>query len=295
MARGIEMVENYSVVAKFDGTADDVLRAAGFSRTMVTGLRKEEGLIRVISEKDGAEKTVFVTARVYKGDKINVSLPVFPVLYPASDLKPEFRYADEDIAVVVKPSGVATVPVKSHYKDSLASILGAEWGEFVYRPVGRLDKDTSGLIAVARNALSACRMHELQLSGGIEKKYTALVSGLMPESGEIDAPIALSSDGIRREAADGGKPAKTLFRRIGTINGDSLVEFTLLTGRTHQIRVHTAYIGHPIVGDKLYGDGKDGATRLMLHCSRLAFPHPTTGRTVEAEDPFVIEGYRKTF
>lgn len=295
MARGIEMVENYSVIATFDGTADDVLRAAGFSRTMVTGLRKEAGLIRVISEKNGAEKTVFATARVYKGDKINVSLPVFPVLYPASDLKPEFRYIDEDIAVVVKPSGVATVPVKSHYKDSLASILGAEWGEFVYRPVGRLDKDTSGLIAVARNALSACRMHELQLSGGIEKKYTALVSGLMPESGEIDAPIALSSDGIRREAAKSGKHAKTLFRRIGTINGDSLVEFTLLTGRTHQIRVHTAYIGHPIVGDKLYGDGKDGATRLMLHCSRLAFPHPTTGRTVEAEDPFVIEEYRKSF
>ena len=295
MARGIEMVENYSVVAKFDGTADDVLRAAGFSRTMVTGLRKEAGLIRVISEKDGAEKTVFATAKVYKGDKINVSLPVFPVLYPESDLKPEFRYIDEDIAVVVKPSGVATVPVKSHYKDSLASILGAEWGEFVYRPVGRLDKDTSGLIAVARNALSACRMHELQLSGGIEKRYAALVSGLMPESGEIDAPIALSSDCIRREAAKDGKPAKTLFRRIGTINGDSLVEFTLLTGRTHQIRVHTAYIGHPIVGDKLYGDRTDGATRLMLHCSRLAFPHPTTGRTVEAEDPFLIEGYRKSF
>ena len=74
------MVENYSVIATFDGTADDVLRAAGFSRTMVTGLRKEEGLIRVISEKDGAEKTVFATAKVYKGDKINVSLPVFPVL-----------------------------------------------------------------------------------------------------------------------------------------------------------------------------------------------------------------------
>lgn len=280
------MVENYTVTAGFDGSVDDVLRAAGFSKTMTTQMRKEEGLIRVLSAK-GDEKAVFATAKVRKGDTINVSLPVFPVLYPKSGLRPFFAYIDEDIAVVVKPSGIATVPVKSHFKDSLASVLGAEWGEFVYRPVSRLDKDTSGLIAVARNALSACRMHELQLSGGIEKKYTALVKGIIPESGEIDAPIALSADGVRREVSDSGKPAVTLFRRLYTVGENSVAEFTLLTGRTHQIRVHSAYIGHPVVGDSLYGSG-DGAERLMLHCSHLAFPHPTTGEKIVAEDAFLI-------
>lgn len=280
------MVENYTVRAGFDGAICDVLRAAGFSNTMITQLRKEEGLIRVVDGQNG-EKSVFATAKVRKGDTIKISLPVFPVLYPKSDQRPVFAYADDDIAIVVKPSGIATVPVKSHYKDSLASVLGSEWGEFVYRPVSRLDKDTSGLIAVARNALSACRMHELQLSGGIEKKYTALVKGFIPESGKIDAPIALSADGVRREISERGKPAVTLFRRLYTVGENSVAEFTLLTGRTHQIRVHSAYTGHPIVGDSLYGSG-DRAERLMLHCSFLAFPHPTTGENVVAEDPFVF-------
>lgn len=277
------MVEKYTVRATFDGKVDDVLRAEGFSRTMISQMRKELGLIRVT--ENGCEKAVFATARVRKGDEINLSLPVCPVLYPASALKPEFSYIDDDVAVVVKPSGIATVPIKSHYKDSLASILGTEWGEFVYRPVGRLDKDTSGLVAVARNALTAWRMHELQLSGGIEKRYTALVRGLIPESGRIDAPIALSADGVHREVSEGGKPAITLFRRLATVGEDSLAEFILLTGRTHQIRVHSAYIGHPIAGDALY-NAKDEAPRLMLHCSRLVFPHPTTGKTVICESGF---------
>lgn len=281
------MVESYTVTAAFDGAVCDVLRAAGFSNTMITGLRKQEGLIRVLNE-NGCEKAVFATARVRKGDIVNLSLPVQPVLYPKSDFRPVFAYLDEDIAVVVKPSGVATVPIRSHYGDSLASVLGTEWGEFVYRPVGRLDKDTSGLIAVARNALTACRMHELQLSGGIEKKYTALVKGVIPESGKIDAPIALSSDGVHREVAENGRPAVTLFRRLYTVGDNSVAEFTLLTGRTHQIRVHSSYTGHPIIGDLLYGSGDDGAKRLMLHCSRLSFPHPTTGKPVTAENAFEI-------
>ncbi len=280
------MVENYTVTADFDGTVESVLRAAGFSGTMITQLRKEEGLIRLVTESDGG-KAVFATAKVRKGEKLYVSLPVLPTLYPASDLRPEFAYLDEDVAVVVKPSGVATVPVKSHFKDSLAGVLGSVWGEFVYRPVGRLDKDTSGLIAIARNALASCRMHKLQLSGGIEKKYTALVRGMIPESGEICAPIALSADGVHREVSESGKPALTLFRRLAVENANSVAEFTLMTGRTHQIRVHSAYIGHPIVGDKLYGDG-EGAPRLMLHCSHLAFPHPTTGEIVIADNPFDI-------
>lgn len=277
------MVERYSVVATFDGSAADVLRAAGFSRTMTTQLRKQEGLIRVLSEE--GERTIYAIDKVKKGEKLALTLPVFPVTYPPADRPPVFAYEDGDIAVVVKPSGVATVPLRSHFKDSLASMLAVAWGDFVYRPVGRLDKDTSGLIAIAKNALAASRMHELQLAGRIDKTYTALAEGLFPESGEIDAPIALAADGVHREVSENGKPAKTLYRRIGTTDGFSVVEFTLLTGRTHQIRVHSAYIGHPLAGDPLYNAGSR-AHRLMLHCSRLVFPHPTTGKTVDVTSSF---------
>lgn len=285
------MVEKYLIPVLGDGTADGALRAAGFSRTAITQMRKELGLIVLLPHGDReSARAVFATARVSAGDVLDVTLPVNPVLYPPSDLKPVFAYIDEDIAVVVKPSGVATVPLRSHYKDSLASVLGSQWGEFVYRPAGRLDKDTSGLIAVARNALAANLLHELQLSGGIDKRYTALVDGLIPESGLIDAPIALAADGVHREVAEGGKPAKTAYTRLSVYkDGDcarSLVQFRLFTGRTHQIRVHSAYIGHPIVGDKLYNPDPDGAPRLMLHCSRLEFPHPITGKTVVCESPF---------
>lgn len=281
------MVEKYTVSAPFDGSAADVLRALGFSRTIITALRKQEGLIKVVRNGEtGDGNAVFATARVNKGDTLLLALPVTPVLYPSSDVMPDFRYLDDDIAVIDKPSGIATVPVRSHYKDSLAGALANVWGEFVYRPVGRLDKDTSGLLIVARNALSACRMHEIQLAGKIEKTYTALVSGIIPESGEIDVPIALSDDGLHREASENGKPAKTLYRRLAICGRNSLAEFRLLTGRTHQIRVHSAYIGHPILGDSLYNPEPKEAERLMLHCSKLVFPHPSGGKTVTVTDDF---------
>ncbi len=286
MARGAQMVENYRITARFDGSADDNLKAAGFSRSMITRLRKELGLIRVVSDTCPSGQAVFATAKVRKGDILKISLPVSPVAYPASNISPEFAYIDDDIAVVVKPSGIATVPIKSHYKDSYASVLASAWGEFVYRPVGRLDKDTSGLLIVARSSLAASRMHDMQNNGAIGKQYTALVQGIIPESGEIDAPLALSQDGHHREVSENGKPAKTLFRRIGIINENSLAEFTLLSGRTHQIRVHSAYIGHPVCGDALYNPRAKEFPRLMLHCSRLCFAHPFTGDNVTVESPF---------
>lgn len=278
------MVEEYVVTATLDASVDSNLRAAGFSGSMITPLRKELGRI-LLKHADGEEKAVFATAKASAGDTIRVFLPVSPVLYPSSDLRPVFVYEDADLAVVDKPHGIATVPIKSHYKDSLAGILGSVWGEYVYRPVGRLDKDTSGLIIIARNTLCANRLHQMQLDGIIEKYYTALVEGIMPESGEIDAPIALSSDGIRREVNVCGKSAKTLFERIAVYGNRSLVRFRLLTGRTHQIRVHSAYTGHPLVGDNLYNPEAVSGQRLMLHCSCLSFPHPSTGKQVVCKSP----------
>lgn len=284
------MVENYTVTALFDGTADDVMKAAGFSRTMITELRKQPGLIRVMRKGSHEKTAIFATARIERGDVLFLTLPVNPVRYPVSGLVPEFAFIDEDVAVAVKPHGVATVPLRSHYKDSFASVLANEFGEYVYRPIGRLDKDTSGLIAIARNALAANRLHESQLAGRIDKRYTALVEGIVPENGRIDAPIALASDGVHREVSDAGKPASTLFERLSTDGKRSLVRFTLLSGRTHQIRVHSAYIGHPLIGDALYNANADPSDRLMLHCSRLSFPHPTQDTTVTCESvaPFSV-------
>ncbi len=290
MARGLEMVENYTVTALFDGTADDVMKAAGFSRTMITELRKQPGLIRVMRKGSHEKTAIFATARIERGDVLFLTLPVNPVRYPVSGLVPEFAFIDEDVAVAVKPHGVATVPLRSHYGDSFASVLANAFGEYVYRPVGRLDKDTSGLIIVARNALAANRLHEAQLACKIDKRYTALADGVVPEKGRIDAPIALASDGVHREVSDTGKPAITLFERLSANGKKSLVRFTLLTGRTHQIRVHSAYIGYPLVGDKLYNANANSSDRLMLHCSFLSFPHPTKNMTVTCESiaPFSV-------
>ena len=153
---------------------------------------------------------------------------------------------------------------------------------FVFRAVNRLDRETGGAIAVARNPHSAALLSAAMRERRIRKEYLAWVEGTPPEDGRIDLPIRRKAGSVMlREACESGEgdEAVTLFRRLYTDGEKSLIHLLLLTGRTHQIRVHMAALGHPLVGDGLYGHGEDG-DRTMLHALRLSLPLPATGETV---------------
>ena len=202
-----------------------------------------------------------------------------------SDIEPEnipldIRYEDKYLLVVNKPSGMLVHPTTKESSGTLGNALLYHYqqnGEsHAFHPVHRLDRDTSGLILIAKEP-----QVQFQLSGG-EKKFTreylAIIKGtLSPLNGSIDAPIerALPSI-IKRRIAETGKPALTYYQTIKTNGSFSLVQLMLATGRTHQIRVHLAHLGHPLLGDFLYGGDHEYIERQALHAFRLSFNHPYT-------------------
>jgi 23S rRNA pseudouridine1911/1915/1917 synthase len=197
-------------------------------------------------------------------------------------------HLDDDLAVVDKPAGLVVHPAPSHrgptLVDELAEILGGGDPE---RPgiVHRLDKDTSGLLVVARNE-EAHRSLAAQVSAReVERVYLALARGrLESRTGTIDAPIGRERRTRTRMAVSGAgsREARTHFKVLELLAADSYVEVRLETGRTHQIRAHFAAIGHPLAGDPTYGSGEaHGLTRQFLHAHRLAFIHPGRGERLE--------------
>jgi 23S rRNA pseudouridine1911/1915/1917 synthase len=198
--------------------------------------------------------------------------------------KPNLVYTDDDLVVVDKPAGLVVHPAPSHTGVTLVELLadlagGGQEG----RPgiVHRLDKDTSGLMVVARNEVAHAELSRQIRKREAKREYRALVVGaLSSRTGTIDAPLGRH----RRRPTDmavrgGGKEARTHFEVLEVLPGDTLVAARLETGRTHQIRAHFAAIGHPVAGDPRYGEaGRHGLTRQFLHSTELAFVHPATGR-----------------
>lgn len=212
--------------------------------------------------------------------------------------EPDIRYEDEDLILVNKPAGLVVHPSPGHYTDSLANILVWYYGQrgenLVVRPVGRLDRETSGLIYIAKHKAAVRRMELQRISGEMERHYLALVHGCPKERvGIIDAPIGPDPDRwMRQQVREDGAAARTAYRVREVYDGYSLVELHLFTGRTHQIRVHMAWLGHPLLGDSLYGrtDGADGSggvsreygmTRTALHSRRIVCTQPFTGQRLE--------------
>jgi len=204
-------------------------------------------------------------------------------------------YEDADVLVVDKPAGLVVHPAPGHSDDTLANALRARYpdlqigGELRPGIVHRLDKDTSGLLVVAKNDRAMASLVEQMARKAVLKEYVALVHGTpRVAEGVIDAPIARNPrDRKRMAVVAGGREARTHFRVLERFPGYSLVEARLETGRTHQIRVHFASLGHPLVGDSVYGRGKEslGITRQFLHARRLAFALPSTGATTTFESP----------
>lgn len=258
----------------FPITMKDYLRHRGLSVTLVK--KAKYGGIHLNGE------VVTVRAEVNLGDLIeiyaedNVSEGIPPMDIPLTVL-----YEDEDILAVDKPTDMPTHPSKGNNLPTLANaVMGYYGGDFVFRSVNRLDRDTSGIVIIAKNQFSAGALSSTMKKGLWNKRYHALVSGIPTEkSGVIDAPIERVEEGnIKRMVREDGKRAITEYSVIEEYEKDCLCELHLLTGRTHQIRVHMAHIGHPLVSDFLYGTPSD--KEYYLRCKEISFPHPRTGETI---------------
>lgn len=211
------------------------------------------------------------------------------------DLPVEILYEDADIVIPSKPANMPTHPSHDHYGDTVANALAFRYREsgvpFVFRPVNRLDRNTSGLLLIARNRPTAGRLTEQMKKKQIEKTYLAVLDGEMSEKdGVIDACLHRTEQSIiLREVCPPDAPdadaALTAYTVLAAGNGHTLVEARPLTGRTHQLRVHFASVGHPITGDDLYGTPSPDISRHALHARTLAFSHPTTGAKMEIRAP----------
>jgi len=232
------------------------------------------------------------------GEEVEIEVPEPPVREPTV-APPELTiaYADEHLLVVDKPAGVVVHPAPGHARGTLAQALaaaGAEGGE-EDRPgiVHRLDRDTSGLLVVARSQETYERLQRLVRSRALTREYLALVAGRpRSRSGTIDAPIGRDRHDRLRHSLDTATPraAVTHFELEELLPGHALLRIRLETGRTHQIRVHLAAIDLPVAGDRVYGIAGDlGLERQFLHAARLAFTHPVTGEPVDVSSPLPDE------
>lgn len=258
-------------------TAERFLQNKGFSHKLITKLKASGGLTR-------GGKPLRTVDRVLAGDTVSVRIEDSGDIVPNPDVKAAIAFENEDVVVFDKPPNLPVHPSIVHYDDTLGNLYAALYPNSAFRPIHRLDKDTSGLVACAKNKLAAAMLGE---SGGrIEKTYFAVACGEISQSGKIDAPIG-RTDGsiIKREVRSDGQRAVTLYEPMLRKNGRTLLKITLKTGRTHQIRVHFAYIGHPLCGDDLYGGDRSDIKRQALHCGKMRLKLPLTGEVIEIESP----------
>jgi 23S rRNA pseudouridine1911/1915/1917 synthase len=249
-----------------------------------------------------AGQTVRPSMAVAPGDVVTVYLPPSEVATPQPETVPlDIVFEDDDLVVINKPAGLVVHPAHGHSSGTLVNALLARYPDLAAlaladedstdRPgiVHRLDRDTSGLMVVARNPQALRQLKQQFKSRTVEKTYLALVFG-RPEAPEgiIDVPLGRDPR-FRQKIAPrpDGKPARTHYRVIRDFGQYSLLEVGLETGRTHQIRVHLAWLKCPVVGDTVYGRKKNvlGLQRQFLHAWKLTFQHPRTGETIELEAP----------
>lgn len=259
------------------------------SRSKIQKLIKQ-GLVTVNGKEVSNNYIVKVGDAILVDDDLNYGIKV-----EAEDIPLDVVYEDDDLLVINKESGMVVHPAPGHYTGTLVNALLYRFQlsqKDKMRPgiVHRLDKDTSGLMLVAKNDKTHDALSRMIANKEVERHYLAIVDGVIQhDTGTIDAPIGRDPNNRQKMAVTDvhGKEAITHFRVLETFTNHSLVECILETGRTHQIRVHMAYIGHPVSNDPMYGHGKSTEFGQMLHSKSIRFLHPTTGKELffEVEPP----------
>lgn len=295
---------NYSIDELYAGkTVKDFLIAMGFSTQNLTDLKKAvDGIIH-----NG--KRAYVTEILKVGDTITVNIHDnhSSEKIPPVNMDIDVVYEDEDLIIINKPADMPTHPSMNNYENTMANGLAyyfASQGEdFVFRSINRLDRNTTGLVLVAKNAVSGAMLSKQVREGTIRKEYVAIAQGIIDIHAKslectgfiagdddnhftIDAPIArVDGSTIERIVDERGERAVTHVTILDKRENMTLVSCDLETGRTHQIRVHMAYIGHPLLGDGLYNPDNTDMKRQALHCRRLAFTQPITGEKIDVMVP----------
>ena len=279
----MDRIFHYQITENERGTTVlDFLRKKGFSRHILSSMKADKEALTRNGQRIGGREQLLA------GDYFRVRLletvdsdGIIPVSMPLSIL-----YEDEDILVINKPADMPVHPSIGNYTNTLANgvaaYLDAKDEHSPFRCINRLDRDTSGALILAKNAFSAAVLSTQMRNRQIRRTYLAVVEGITPPNGTIFAPISRVDDSVIERHVDflHGEPAVTHYERLETKNEHSLLEIHLETGRTHQIRVHMGYIGHPLPADYLYHPVYDCFKRQPLHSLQLEFRHPVTDKSM---------------
>lgn len=240
--------------------------------------------------------TAHTNYRINAGDIITIDMDLTEEnkIIPES-IPMDIVYEDMDFLVVNKPSGMSTHPSRLGGTGTLANAVTYYWQELgrntLFRPINRLDKDTSGLLLIGKSQFAHQGVFNQVKGCSIDRSYIALVEGVMAkDSGRIDQPIARQDDKSRRRIVHpDGHPAVTHYKVLTRYPGHTMLSLRLETGRTHQIRVHLSFLDHPICGDLLYGCASPLIDRQALHANSLRFTHPRKGKEVTLEVPLAAD------
>ncbi len=297
---------DFTVDEKFNNKPlRDFLRGGiQISRKTLTRLKSLENGILLNGER------VTVRAAVHTGDAVCLALEDCEndenPHVQASGQMPPIIYEDEAIIAVNKPAGMPTHTSYGHYGDALSNAVCAYFNEqgkpFVFRAVNRLDRDTSGVVLIAKNRYYSSILSGAMTEGKFKKQYIAVVQGKTEPSGEITGYIAREGESIIKRRLlsaqiEGSDYSKTEYTTLDSTENASVLLVSPITGRTHQIRLHMSSIGHPIMGDTMYGSASEHIQRQALHAYLLTFPSPVTGKmmTVTAPIPDDIRNLMKIY
>lgn len=272
----------YSITkAEAGKTVEQFLKSQGISQRVIIALKKlPDGMLL-----DGAHVRTIDPLTV--GSILQINLPQPTKRIPLCDVPVPVLYEDEDILIYNKPPDMPCHQSGGHIFGTLDGVYAAHCVKVSgvprpFRPINRLDKDTTGAVVAAQNQIAAGKLWK-----AVEKRYLAVVEGVPnPPAGVIDLPIEREMPmEIKRIVSPDGQEAVTRYRVLAQNNGRALVAFQLLTGRTHQIRVHMACRGWPLVGDPLYGMASEDIGRQALHCAWVSMPHPQSGTQISVAAP----------
>ena len=271
----------YTISSEHDGmTVQTFLRRVlGMSSRMVVRLKFKEDGITVAGQR---RRTI---DRLFAGERLVLCPPSDEVHIEGADLPLTVVYEDESLLVIDKPPYLAVHPSAGKPEPTLANAVVGYYQRqgmpLSFRPTNRLDRNTSGLLLAAKNPHVAFALMQKP-----QKDYIAIVLGELHGCGTIDQPIRVKEGScITREVGEGGKPSITHYEAVATDGEVTLVRLRLETGRTHQIRVHMAWLGHPLAGDTMYGTDTQVMPRHALHCATMTLEHPLTGQPLRFDSP----------